>query len=179
MSRVSTFLPQVCTPNSNQNLGPPHWVLTLRNPSMCRFSLVLFNDPVTKLWFGLSSMLASSISLTSNTSPSCLWRQNYFTGLYHLEIEIKYKEKSSEIKLTSKNNFFSLLSTFTIAFRKGCCLPLYYFGIPLFFESSQMFYILDGRRGNLSRVQTFMHEHRRQHEGIQQSEGQSFANLGA
>lgn len=42
-----------------------------------------------------------------------------------------------------------------------------------------MFHILDGHRGNLSRVQTFMHEHQRQHEGIQQSEGQSFTNLGA
>lgn len=42
-----------------------------------------------------------------------------------------------------------------------------------------MFHILYGHKENLARVQTFMHEHRRKHERIRQSEGQSFTNLGA
>lgn len=78
---------------------------------MGKFSLVLFNDPVTKLGSGLSPALASCafqllpvphLHLQGNAmNPS-------ITGPYHLKIQVKNKEKSSEIKFTSKNNYLSL-----------------------------------------------------------------------
>lgn len=135
--------------------------------------------------FGLSPVLASCAFQLLPMRHLRLYEDGMnpnITGPHHLKIQVKHEEQSSEIKSTSKNNYLSLCyQHLLLPSEKEFYLLPYYFGIPLFFfeSNSQTFHILYGRRGNLARVQTFMHEHQREPKGIQQSEGQSFTNLEA